>query len=113
MNCNTDKNVTELKERIQVLEKELDNANELLSSSKLRGLSFDLATDAHLTTFIFLKCIKISKQIKEMWKKSRSCWFYVNADRGTNDKPVSHCACCVQDKAWHEADRGTINKSFL
>lgn len=44
MNCNTDKNVTELKERIQVLEKELDNANELLSSSKLRGLFFDLAS---------------------------------------------------------------------
>lgn len=40
MNCNADKNVTDLKERIQVLEKELDNANELLSSSKLRGLFF-------------------------------------------------------------------------
>lgn len=34
----TDKSVAELKERIQGLEKELDNANELLSSSKLRGL---------------------------------------------------------------------------
>lgn len=37
MNGNTDKTVAELKERIQSLEKELDNANELLSSSKLRG----------------------------------------------------------------------------
>lgn len=40
MNCNSDKNLTALKERVQVLEKELDNANELLSSSKLRGLFF-------------------------------------------------------------------------
>lgn len=47
MNCNTDKNVTELKERIQVLEKELDNANELLSSSKLRGSFFHLASDMY------------------------------------------------------------------
>lgn len=39
MNAATDKSVDELKERIQVLEKELDNANELLSSSKLRGSS--------------------------------------------------------------------------
>lgn len=38
MNGATDKSVAELKERIQGLEKELDNANELLSSSKLRGL---------------------------------------------------------------------------
>lgn len=38
MNGATDQSVAELKERIQVLEKELDNANELLSSSKLRGL---------------------------------------------------------------------------
>lgn len=38
MNGATDKSVALLKERIQVLEKELDNANELLSSSKLRGL---------------------------------------------------------------------------
>uniref|UniRef100_A0A4W6CZ57 Nucleoprotein TPR n=1 Tax=Lates calcarifer TaxID=8187 RepID=A0A4W6CZ57_LATCA len=37
MNGATDKAVAELKERIQGLEKELDNANELLSSSKLRG----------------------------------------------------------------------------
>lgn len=37
MNGATDKNVAELKERIQALEKELDNANDLLSSSKLRG----------------------------------------------------------------------------
>uniref|UniRef100_A0A669CM39 Nucleoprotein TPR n=1 Tax=Oreochromis niloticus TaxID=8128 RepID=A0A669CM39_ORENI len=37
MNGVTDKTVGELKDRIQGLEKELDNANELLSSSKLRG----------------------------------------------------------------------------
>lgn len=37
MNGATDKAVAEQKERIQALEKELDNANELLSSSKLRG----------------------------------------------------------------------------
>ncbi len=39
MNGATDKSVAELKERIQGLEKELENANELLSSSKLRGVS--------------------------------------------------------------------------
>lgn len=38
MNGATDKSVAELNERIQVLEKELDNTNELLSSSTLRGL---------------------------------------------------------------------------
>ncbi|XP_017275998.1 translocated promoter region b, nuclear basket protein [Kryptolebias marmoratus] len=37
MNGASDKTVSELKDRIQSLEKELDNANELLSSSKLRG----------------------------------------------------------------------------
>ncbi|KAI3368578.1 hypothetical protein L3Q82_025589, partial [Scortum barcoo] len=37
MNAATDQSVAELKERIHSLEKELDNANELLSSSKLRG----------------------------------------------------------------------------
>lgn len=40
MNAASDKSVIELEERIQVLEKELNNANELLSSSKLRGLFF-------------------------------------------------------------------------
>lgn len=40
MNAASDKSVVDLKERIQVLEKELHNANELLSSSKLRGLFF-------------------------------------------------------------------------
>lgn len=40
MNAASDKSVVDLKERIQVLEKELNNANELLSSSKLRGLFF-------------------------------------------------------------------------
>lgn len=37
MNGVTDKTAGALKDRIQGLEKELDNANELLSSSKLRG----------------------------------------------------------------------------
>ncbi|XP_028258741.1 translocated promoter region b, nuclear basket protein [Parambassis ranga] len=37
MNGATDKNVSDLKDRIQSLEKELDNANDLLSSSKFRG----------------------------------------------------------------------------
>uniref|UniRef100_H2M097 Nucleoprotein TPR n=1 Tax=Oryzias latipes TaxID=8090 RepID=H2M097_ORYLA len=37
INIATDKTVNELKEKIQSLEKELDNANELLSNSKLRG----------------------------------------------------------------------------
>ncbi|XP_053286450.1 translocated promoter region b, nuclear basket protein isoform X2 [Pleuronectes platessa] len=42
----TDKAVAELNERIQSLEKELDNANDLLSSSKLRG---PLGTSSMLT----------------------------------------------------------------
>lgn len=37
MNDAADKTVNELKEKIQSLEKELDNANDLLSTSKLRG----------------------------------------------------------------------------
>lgn len=37
INNTTDKTVAELKDRIQGLEKELENANELLSSSNLRG----------------------------------------------------------------------------
>ncbi|XP_077439569.1 translocated promoter region b, nuclear basket protein isoform X2 [Vanacampus margaritifer] len=36
-NAATDKTVSELKERIQMLVKELDNANDLLSNTKLRG----------------------------------------------------------------------------
>ncbi|KAF3835337.1 hypothetical protein F7725_027895, partial [Dissostichus mawsoni] len=52
MNGATDKSVAELKERIQVLEKELDNTNELLSSSKLRGpiSSASLISEEQLTT---------------------------------------------------------------
>ncbi|XP_041791081.1 translocated promoter region b, nuclear basket protein [Chelmon rostratus] len=48
----TDKSVAELKERIQGLEKELDNANELLSSSKLRGPigATSMLTEEQLTT---------------------------------------------------------------
>uniref|UniRef100_A0A671WMD6 Nucleoprotein TPR n=1 Tax=Sparus aurata TaxID=8175 RepID=A0A671WMD6_SPAAU len=51
MNGATDKSVAELKERIQVLEKELDNANELLSSSKLRGpVGTSVLTEEQMTT---------------------------------------------------------------
>ena len=50
MNGATDKSVAELKERIQVLEKELDNANELLSSSKLRGLLDWFLSSLHFLT---------------------------------------------------------------
>lgn len=53
MNGATDKSVAELKERIQVLEKELDNANELLSSSKLRG-SLGLSSLHLFTLWTFL-----------------------------------------------------------
>lgn len=50
MNGATDKNVAELKERIQALEKELDNANELLSSSKFRGQLAYLSCNAGFQT---------------------------------------------------------------
>ncbi|XP_039891459.1 translocated promoter region b, nuclear basket protein [Simochromis diagramma] len=52
MNGVTDKTVGELKDRIQGLEKELDNANELLSSSKLRGpvASTSILTEEQMTT---------------------------------------------------------------
>ncbi|XP_034002846.1 translocated promoter region b, nuclear basket protein isoform X2 [Trematomus bernacchii] len=52
MNGATDKSVAELKERIQVLEKELDNTNELLSSSTLRGpiSSASVISEEQLTT---------------------------------------------------------------
>ncbi|XP_056234466.1 translocated promoter region b, nuclear basket protein [Seriola aureovittata] len=52
MNGATDKTVAELKERIQGLEKELDNANELLSSSKLRGPvgTTSVLTEEQMTT---------------------------------------------------------------
>ncbi|XP_075944416.1 translocated promoter region b, nuclear basket protein isoform X3 [Anarhichas minor] len=52
MNGATDKSVAELKERIQGLEKELDNANELLSSSKLRGPihTTSVITEEQMTT---------------------------------------------------------------
>ncbi|XP_061634910.1 translocated promoter region b, nuclear basket protein isoform X1 [Phyllopteryx taeniolatus] len=48
----SDKTVVELKQRIEVLEKELDNANELLSNSKLRGPlgTTSLLTDAQMMT---------------------------------------------------------------
>lgn len=55
MNGATDQSVAELKERIQVLEKELDNANELLSSSKLRGLLF---------VFVFMALVYIAGILK-------------------------------------------------
>uniref|UniRef100_A0A3B4X1R9 Nucleoprotein TPR n=1 Tax=Seriola lalandi dorsalis TaxID=1841481 RepID=A0A3B4X1R9_SERLL len=51
MNGATDKTVAELKERIQGLEKELDNANELLSSSKLRPVgTTSVLTEEQMTT---------------------------------------------------------------
>ncbi|KAJ4943788.1 hypothetical protein JOQ06_006283 [Pogonophryne albipinna] len=52
MNGATDKSVAELNERIQVLEKELDNTNELLSSSTLRGpiSSASVISEEQLTT---------------------------------------------------------------
>uniref|UniRef100_A0A3B4G4L8 Nucleoprotein TPR n=1 Tax=Pundamilia nyererei TaxID=303518 RepID=A0A3B4G4L8_9CICH len=51
MNGVTDKTVGELKDRIQGLEKELDNANELLSSSKLRPVaSTSILTEEQMTT---------------------------------------------------------------
>uniref|UniRef100_A0A3P9CSH3 Nucleoprotein TPR n=1 Tax=Maylandia zebra TaxID=106582 RepID=A0A3P9CSH3_9CICH len=51
MNGVTDKTVGELKDRIQGLEKELDNANELLSSSKLRPVaSTSILTEQQMTT---------------------------------------------------------------
>uniref|UniRef100_A0A3P8PCY7 Nucleoprotein TPR n=1 Tax=Astatotilapia calliptera TaxID=8154 RepID=A0A3P8PCY7_ASTCA len=52
MNGVTDKTVGELKDRIQGLEKELDNANELLSNSKLRGpvASTSILTEEQMTT---------------------------------------------------------------
>ncbi|XP_077462726.1 translocated promoter region b, nuclear basket protein isoform X2 [Stigmatopora argus] len=50
-NALSDKTVAELKERIEVLEKELDNANELLSNSKLRGPGgTSVLTEAQMTT---------------------------------------------------------------
>ncbi|XP_029285243.1 translocated promoter region b, nuclear basket protein [Cottoperca gobio] len=52
MNGATDKSVAELKERIQGLEKELDNTNELLSGSKLRGPigTTSMITEEQMTT---------------------------------------------------------------
>ncbi|XP_019730825.1 translocated promoter region b, nuclear basket protein isoform X4 [Hippocampus comes] len=51
-NAASDQTVAELKERIQALEKELDNANELLSYSKLRGPvgTASVHTEAQMTT---------------------------------------------------------------
>ncbi|CAL1594449.1 unnamed protein product [Knipowitschia caucasica] len=51
MNADTDKATAELRLRIQGLEKELDNANELLASSNLRGSAASSSrTDELLTT---------------------------------------------------------------
>ncbi|KAJ0065485.1 hypothetical protein NL108_012443 [Boleophthalmus pectinirostris] len=51
LNAGTDKATAELKERIQSLEKELDNANELLASSALRGPAASSSlTEEQLTT---------------------------------------------------------------
>ncbi|XP_061739540.1 translocated promoter region b, nuclear basket protein [Nerophis ophidion] len=46
----SDKTVGELKKRIQVLEKELDNANDLLSNSKLRAGTSSVLTEEQMTT---------------------------------------------------------------
>uniref|UniRef100_A0A3B3ZHT3 Nucleoprotein TPR n=1 Tax=Periophthalmus magnuspinnatus TaxID=409849 RepID=A0A3B3ZHT3_9GOBI len=50
MNAGTDKATAELKEKIQSLEKELDNANELLASSNLRPVASSSLTEEQLTT---------------------------------------------------------------
>uniref|UniRef100_A0A3Q3AM97 Nucleoprotein TPR n=1 Tax=Kryptolebias marmoratus TaxID=37003 RepID=A0A3Q3AM97_KRYMA len=50
MNGASDKTVSELKDRIQSLEKELDNANELLSSSKLRPVGAAVLSEEQMTT---------------------------------------------------------------
>uniref|UniRef100_A0A8C5I1Y1 Nucleoprotein TPR n=1 Tax=Gouania willdenowi TaxID=441366 RepID=A0A8C5I1Y1_GOUWI len=51
MNGAADKNIEELKARIKSLERELDNANDLLSSSKLRGpVGSSLMAEADMTT---------------------------------------------------------------
>ncbi|XP_041861765.1 translocated promoter region b, nuclear basket protein [Melanotaenia boesemani] len=51
INGATEKSVNELNDRIKSLEKELDNANELLSSSKLRGpIGASVLTEEQLTT---------------------------------------------------------------
>lgn len=52
MNGAQDVTVAELQQRIQSLEKELDNANELLSDSKLRGQHPRLLNSAFPTGFL-------------------------------------------------------------
>uniref|UniRef100_A0A8C3ADA7 Nucleoprotein TPR n=1 Tax=Cyclopterus lumpus TaxID=8103 RepID=A0A8C3ADA7_CYCLU len=66
MNGATDKSVAELKERIQSLEKELDNANELLSSSKLRGLFEEQMTTMSPTAATVSK-IKPGMKLTELY----------------------------------------------
>lgn len=53
MNSAKEKTGDELRERIQCLEKELDNANELLSDSKHRGQSQLLSLGFSVETFLF------------------------------------------------------------
>uniref|UniRef100_A0A8C4IT63 Nucleoprotein TPR n=1 Tax=Dicentrarchus labrax TaxID=13489 RepID=A0A8C4IT63_DICLA len=62
MNGATDKSVAELKERIQGLEKELDNANELLSSSKLRGLRRRCSCDTKCRLYFQLYTAYVESQ---------------------------------------------------
>uniref|UniRef100_A0A8C9ZW75 Nucleoprotein TPR n=1 Tax=Sander lucioperca TaxID=283035 RepID=A0A8C9ZW75_SANLU len=66
MNGATDRSVAELKERIQGLEKELDNAYELLSSSKLRGLLEEQMTTMSPTAAAVSK-IKPGMKLTELY----------------------------------------------
>uniref|UniRef100_A0A3Q0S4T6 Nucleoprotein TPR n=1 Tax=Amphilophus citrinellus TaxID=61819 RepID=A0A3Q0S4T6_AMPCI len=66
MNGITDKTVGELKDRIQSLEKELDNANELLSSSKLRGQLEEQVTTMSPTAAVVSK-IKPGMKLTELY----------------------------------------------
>lgn len=124
-NAASDQTVAELKERIQALEKELDNANELLSYSKLRGNSVLLFPwmqydNASWLLFIDREPSYILLTINNINKKrhvlkliflfsfvhclpfylfcvSRSSWHNICAYRGTNDNGVTNSRCCVKD----------------
>ncbi|XP_053710711.1 translocated promoter region b, nuclear basket protein isoform X2 [Synchiropus splendidus] len=50
INCGKDKTVDELKEKIRILEKELENANDLLSNSKQRVCSTSILTEEQVIT---------------------------------------------------------------
>lgn len=94
------KEVAELKERISVLEKELDNANDLLSDPKRRGQQRCLwlpsagAQQTLTRRNVFL--------IFYSWR--RVC---TGSPRRAARHHVSHRSSCRQDQAGHEAHRGT------